>query len=107
MPIADRDEFDLTCLVQRDQVLEVNLPHAANTKRAKSQPVAMHVKDSIGRNRSRLRQAGRGQALGAGERIVPALSSHTHATGLHRRRMLPLRAVSQNVSSWSGGPKED
>ena len=51
-PIADRDEFDLACLVQRDQVLEVNLAHAANAKRAKSQPVAIHVKDSIGRNRT-------------------------------------------------------
>jgi hypothetical protein len=39
--------------VQRDQVLEMNLAHAANAKRAKSQPFAIHVKDSIGRNRSR------------------------------------------------------
>ena len=49
-PIADRDEFDLARLVQRDQVFEVNLAHAANAKRAKSQPFVIHVKESIGRN---------------------------------------------------------
>jgi hypothetical protein len=54
-PIAHRDEFDPACLVQRDQVLEVNLAHTANAKRAKSQPFAIHVKDSIGQLRMNIR----------------------------------------------------
>ena len=42
-PIAHRDELDPASLMQRDQVLEVHLAHAADAKRPKSQPLPIHV----------------------------------------------------------------